>query len=85
MQVNFRGRRFDHIFLILVHLYWLPVSIFARFNVSVVTYKVLNGLGPPYLLEYLSPQKIYLVNPFIPGLIIEYAYPEESKNKNPYH
>uniref|UniRef100_A0A803TP95 Reverse transcriptase domain-containing protein n=1 Tax=Anolis carolinensis TaxID=28377 RepID=A0A803TP95_ANOCA len=39
----------------LSQLHWLPICYRAQFKVLVLTYKALNGSGPPYLSERISP------------------------------
>uniref|UniRef100_A0A803T068 Reverse transcriptase domain-containing protein n=1 Tax=Anolis carolinensis TaxID=28377 RepID=A0A803T068_ANOCA len=36
-------------------LHWLPFIFRAQFKVQVITYKALNGLGPTYLRDRISP------------------------------
>uniref|UniRef100_A0A803SZI2 ribonuclease H n=1 Tax=Anolis carolinensis TaxID=28377 RepID=A0A803SZI2_ANOCA len=36
-------------------LHWLPLTFQAQFKVQVLTYKALNGLGPAYLRDRISP------------------------------
>ncbi|KAF7253219.1 hypothetical protein EYD10_00056 [Varanus komodoensis] len=45
---------YSHITPVLYQLHWLP-EVWAQFKVLVLTYKALNGLGPGYLKEGLSP------------------------------
>ncbi|KAF7249222.1 Follistatin-related protein 4, partial [Varanus komodoensis] len=47
--------RCSHITPVLRQLHWLPIEVRAQFKVLVITYKALNGLGPGYLKERLSP------------------------------
>ncbi|KAF7234592.1 Vomeronasal type-2 receptor 26 [Varanus komodoensis] len=47
--------RCSHITPVLRQLHWLPLEVRAQFKVLVITYKALNGLGPGYLKEHLSP------------------------------
>ncbi|KAF7251301.1 hypothetical protein EYD10_03390, partial [Varanus komodoensis] len=51
--------RYSHITPVLYQLHWLPVGVQAQFNMLVLTYKALNGLGPGYLKERLG---LYTVN-----------------------
>uniref|UniRef100_A0A803TMD6 Reverse transcriptase domain-containing protein n=1 Tax=Anolis carolinensis TaxID=28377 RepID=A0A803TMD6_ANOCA len=41
--------------LLLKELHWLPFTFRTQFKVQVITYKALNGLGPSYLSDRLSP------------------------------
>ncbi|KAF7246057.1 ATPase WRNIP1 [Varanus komodoensis] len=42
---------------VLYQLHWLPIEVRAQFKVLIITYKVLNGLGPGYFISYLLPTK----------------------------
>ena len=48
---------------ILATLHWLPVYFCASYNVTILTYKALNGLGCQYLRERLLPMRSVLHNP----------------------
>ena len=45
----------DHITPVLFQLHWLPIQVWTRFKVLVITCKALNGLRPRYLKERLLP------------------------------
>uniref|UniRef100_A0A8D2L4R7 Reverse transcriptase domain-containing protein n=1 Tax=Varanus komodoensis TaxID=61221 RepID=A0A8D2L4R7_VARKO len=45
----------SHITPVLRQLHCLPIEVWAKFKVLVMTYKVLNGLGPGYLKESWRP------------------------------
>uniref|UniRef100_H3A3B7 Reverse transcriptase domain-containing protein n=1 Tax=Latimeria chalumnae TaxID=7897 RepID=H3A3B7_LATCH len=47
--------RFDHITPVLHELHWLPVRWRITFKVLVLVFKSLNGLGPQYLRDLLTP------------------------------
>ncbi|XP_064419351.1 uncharacterized protein LOC135359048 [Latimeria chalumnae] len=47
--------RFDHITPILQELHWLPIRWRITFKVLVLVFKTLNGLGPAYLRDFLTP------------------------------
>uniref|UniRef100_H3BFS5 Reverse transcriptase domain-containing protein n=1 Tax=Latimeria chalumnae TaxID=7897 RepID=H3BFS5_LATCH len=47
--------RFDHITPMLRELHWLPIRWRITFKVLVLVYKALNGLGPAYLRDFLTP------------------------------
>uniref|UniRef100_A0A8C7E7H9 Reverse transcriptase domain-containing protein n=1 Tax=Naja naja TaxID=35670 RepID=A0A8C7E7H9_NAJNA len=47
--------RYSIITSLLRKLHWLPVALWMRFKVLVITYKALHGLGPGYLRERLLP------------------------------
>ncbi len=53
-----RTRRRDHITPVLRDLHWLPIRRRVEYKTLVITYKALNGLGPKYLADLLSPRKI---------------------------
>ncbi len=46
--------RFEHICPMLASLHWLPVQVRADFKVLLLTYKIVNGLGPSYLLDFVN-------------------------------
>ena len=48
-------KKFDFITPVLRSLHWIPVHLRIQFKILVFTYKSLNGLAPPYLLELVSP------------------------------
>uniref|UniRef100_H3A729 Reverse transcriptase domain-containing protein n=1 Tax=Latimeria chalumnae TaxID=7897 RepID=H3A729_LATCH len=47
--------RFDHITPTLRELHWLPIRWRIVFKILVLVYKALNGLGPAYLQDFLTP------------------------------
>uniref|UniRef100_M3XLM6 Reverse transcriptase domain-containing protein n=1 Tax=Latimeria chalumnae TaxID=7897 RepID=M3XLM6_LATCH len=47
--------RFDHITPVLHELHWLPIRWRITFKVLVLVFKSLNGLGPEYLRNLLTP------------------------------
>lgn len=40
---------------VLHQLHWLPIEYQTLLKVTVLTFKALDGLGPAYLLDSLSP------------------------------
>ena len=50
-------RKHQHISPTLAALHWLPVRFRVNFKVLRMTYKALNGLGPPYLADRLLPPR----------------------------
>ncbi|XP_072770960.1 uncharacterized protein [Nerophis lumbriciformis] len=50
-----RTRKFDHITPILAQLHWLPVHLRCDFKVLLLTYKILHGLAPSYLVDCIVP------------------------------
>ena len=50
-------KKFQHISLTLANLHWLLVCFLINFKVMMITFKALNGLGPPYLSECLLPAR----------------------------
>ena len=48
------SRKHDHITPHLMHLHWLPVEYRVHFKILLLTYKVLNGQAPRYLLDLLQ-------------------------------
>ena len=52
-------RKFDLITPIPYGLHWLPVEKRIEFKVSLMTYKILNGLAPSYLIDLIKFYKIY--------------------------
>uniref|UniRef100_M3XH36 Reverse transcriptase domain-containing protein n=1 Tax=Latimeria chalumnae TaxID=7897 RepID=M3XH36_LATCH len=47
--------RFNHITPTLRELHWLPIRWRITFKVLVLVHKALNGLGPAYLRDFLTP------------------------------
>uniref|UniRef100_A0A8C6X2L9 Reverse transcriptase domain-containing protein n=1 Tax=Naja naja TaxID=35670 RepID=A0A8C6X2L9_NAJNA len=47
--------RYSHVTPLLRNLHWLPVALWVRFKVLVLTFKVQHGMGPGYLQEQLLP------------------------------
>uniref|UniRef100_H3AG61 Reverse transcriptase domain-containing protein n=1 Tax=Latimeria chalumnae TaxID=7897 RepID=H3AG61_LATCH len=47
--------RFDHITPTLRELHWLPIRWRITFKVLVLVFKALNGFGPAYLRDFLTP------------------------------
>jgi len=52
------ARKFDHISPLLVKLHLLPISYRVVFKLLLLVFKVLNGLGPRYLVELLQYQNL---------------------------
>lgn len=50
-------RKCDHITPVLKSLHWLPVEKRCIFKVLLLTYKCLNGKGPKYLADLLTPKE----------------------------
>ena len=48
-------KRYQHISPMLAILHWLPIRFCVDFEVLMMAYKALNGLGPRYLAERLLP------------------------------
>uniref|UniRef100_A0A803TEJ9 Reverse transcriptase domain-containing protein n=1 Tax=Anolis carolinensis TaxID=28377 RepID=A0A803TEJ9_ANOCA len=48
---NYRARSMP----LFKELHWLPFTFRTQFKVQVITYKALNGLGPTYLRDRISP------------------------------
>uniref|UniRef100_A0A3B5PWL6 Reverse transcriptase domain-containing protein n=3 Tax=Xiphophorus maculatus TaxID=8083 RepID=A0A3B5PWL6_XIPMA len=51
-------RKHDHIRPTLASLHWLPVFYRIDFKILLLTFKVLNGLAPPYLRDLLNFQSV---------------------------
>ena len=49
--LQLRTTQTEHIMPLLQQLYWLSVCFWVHFNVMVITYEVLYGLGPGYLKD----------------------------------
>ena len=49
-----RSKRHEHITPVLEKLHWLPVHQRIKYKVLLLTYKALNNLAPPYLMELLE-------------------------------
>ncbi|XP_062831034.1 probable RNA-directed DNA polymerase from transposon BS [Anolis carolinensis] len=45
----------EHTMPLLKQLHWPPINCWAQFKVQVLTYKALNGSGPAYLHDRISP------------------------------
>ncbi|XP_006818666.1 uncharacterized protein LOC102807486 [Saccoglossus kowalevskii] len=48
-----RTRKYDHISPVLQKLHWLPVRYRIDYKFMLLTFKVLNGLAPNYILDLL--------------------------------
>uniref|UniRef100_A0A8C6YEM4 Reverse transcriptase domain-containing protein n=1 Tax=Naja naja TaxID=35670 RepID=A0A8C6YEM4_NAJNA len=55
VRVVMGASRYSHVIPLLRGLHWLPVALWVRFKVLVLTFKVLHGMGPGYLRERLLP------------------------------
>lgn len=49
------SNKYDHVTPILMELHWLPVDYRIIFKILLLTYKVLNGKAPDYLVALLEP------------------------------
>ena len=54
-RVLTKTKKYDHITPVLRSLHWLPLSERVEFKINLLVYKSLNGLGPKYLLNLLTP------------------------------
>uniref|UniRef100_H3AGI1 Reverse transcriptase domain-containing protein n=1 Tax=Latimeria chalumnae TaxID=7897 RepID=H3AGI1_LATCH len=54
-RVVYNMSRFDHVTPTLRKLHWLPIRWRITFKVLVLVFKALNGLGPAYLRDFLTP------------------------------
>ncbi len=52
-----RTRKYEHITPVLRSLHWLPVTFRIDFNVLLLVYKSLNGIGPKYMADMLTEYK----------------------------
>ena len=52
--------RFNHISRILRRLHWLPIKYCIEFKILLTTYKVTQGLAPPYVSERITHKTAYL-------------------------
>ncbi len=52
-----RTRKSENITPVLRSLHWLPVTFRIDFNVLLLVYKSLNGLGPKYIADMLTEYK----------------------------
>ena len=50
-----KNKKYDHITPVLRSLHWLPLCKRVEFKIILLVYKTLNGLGPKYLLDLLTP------------------------------
>ena len=51
-----KAGKYDHIIPLLVELHWLPVSYRIVFKLLLLVYKILNGLCPSYLSNFVQYQ-----------------------------
>ena len=51
-----KAGKYDHITALLVELRWLPVSFRIVFKLLLLVYKILNGLSPSYLSNFVQYQ-----------------------------
>ena len=51
-----KAGKYDHITALLVELRWLPVSYRIVFKLLLLVYKILNGLSPSYLSNFVQYQ-----------------------------
>jgi hypothetical protein len=58
-----RTKPSEHISPILFELHWLPVSFRIQYKLMLLTYRVVNGIAPPYINELL-----HFYNPSRSGL-----------------
>jgi len=49
-----RRKKYDHITPVLYDLHWLPVLHRIQFKILLLTYKILHGLAPRYLIDLLD-------------------------------
>ena len=54
-KVITRKKKSDHVTPILRELHWLPIAQRIVFKLLLLTFKVLNGKGPAYILDLLQP------------------------------
>jgi len=55
VRLTFGARRFEHVTPLLRHKHWLPVNQRITFKLSVLAFKCINGLAPPYLANHIHP------------------------------
>ena len=58
-----RTKPSEHISPVLFDLHWLPVNFRIQYKLMLLTYRVVNGIAPPYIYELLD-----FYNPTRPGL-----------------
>ena len=63
-----------------VTFHWLPVSFCASCKVMMLTYNVLNGLGPQYLAEHLFPMRYVHLTLSSQAGQLRTLIPREAKN-----
>ena len=51
----FHKRKFDSVTPLLKKLHWLPIQQRIEFKILLITFKCINGQGPEYLSELLTP------------------------------
>ena len=56
-RLIFDLRKNDHITESLKELHWLPIRSRIEYKIALITYKTLNGDGPAYLQELLTPMQ----------------------------
>ena len=50
-----RAKKYDHVTPLLKELHWLPIEQRPVFKILLLTFKCLNGVGPEYLKDMLTP------------------------------
>ena len=56
--MGYRGhKKFDYLTPVLSNLHWLPVKQRIIFKTLLLTYRILNGMAPQYLVDLLSIYK----------------------------
>ena len=54
-KLIFHKRKFDSVTPLLKKLHWLPIQQRIEFKILLITFKCINGQGPEYLSELLTP------------------------------
>ncbi|CAH3181886.1 unnamed protein product [Porites evermanni] len=56
-RLIYRAHKFCHITPLLAELHWLPVRSRIHYKILLITFKILHGLSPKYLLDLISIQQ----------------------------
>ena len=56
-RLIYRAHKFCHITPLLAELHWLPVRSRIHYKILLITFKILHGLSPKYLLDLISTQQ----------------------------
>jgi hypothetical protein len=56
-RVVARVKKFEHITPTLKYLHWLPVKCQIEFKTLLLTYRILNGSAPQYLMDLVTPYR----------------------------